>query len=277
MGKLIDMTGWKMWEHGVPDSKLTIIGLNEEKTNLKHMAMWECKCSCGSEKIVIATRNDLVNGKVRSCGCLKAENNRKKWTTHGETKTRLYSIWRGIKNRCYNKSDPAYDRYGGRGISVCDEWRSSYKEFREWSLSHGYNDNLTIDRIDVNGNYEPSNCRWADAFVQANNRTNNHLVEFEGKEMTLSELANMLKMPYNTISNRINHLGYSVEDCSKIPIGDSKKGLHIIEYDGASMSMSDWARKIGVSLSTLSNRINKRKWSIEKALTTPVDLSKKRR
>lgn len=277
MSALIDMTGWKMWEHGVPDSRLMIVGLNEERTNLRHKAMWECKCSCGSEKIVIAARGDLIKGKVRSCGCLKLKSNSGHLKTRGESKKRLYRIWNSMRRRCKNVRDNAYVKYGGRGISVCTEWDNSYEAFRDWAMSNGYTDELTIDRIDVNGDYEPSNCRWADAFTQANNRTNNHLVEFEGKEMTVSEFANILKMPYNTVSTRINYLGYSTGDCSETPVGGSERGLHLIEYDGVLMSMSDWARKMEMSLSTLSNRIGKSKWSIEKALTTPVDLSKKRR
>lgn len=276
MGKIIDMTGWKMWEHGVPDSKLTVIQLGENKTSKSHKAIWECKCSCGSDKIVLATRGDLINGKIRSCGCLKVEANKSRCETHGESKTRLYRIWCGMRDRCYNQNNKKYCNYGGRGISICDEWRS-YHGFRCWALENGYADDLSIDRIDVSGDYEPSNCRWTNSITQSNNRTNNHIVEFENKTMTVSELAAILKMPYNTVSSRINHLGYSANDCANTPIGCSKKGLHLIEYDGVTMTISDWAKKLDIPLATLSSRLNQSKWSVEKALTTPIDLSKRRK
>lgn len=130
---------------------------------------WLCACSCGNETIV---RGDhLRYGKTKSCGCLENEirNNGIPHLIHGGNKTRLYEIWTGMRKRCENPKSNAYPRYGGRGICVCNEW-GNFAKFREWALSHGYADNLSIDRINNNGNYEPDNCRWATSKQQASNR-----------------------------------------------------------------------------------------------------------
>lgn len=128
-------------------------------------AMWLCQCECGNTKVV--SGHQLRLGRVTSCGCRKKNGMH---TTHGGRHTRLYSIWKGMKDRCYRPKNHAFKHYGGRGISICNEWLKDFSAFRDWALSHGYADHLSIDRIDVNGNYEPSNCRWATASEQVHNR-----------------------------------------------------------------------------------------------------------
>lgn len=133
--------------------------------------MWLCICSCGKEKITDG--RSLRSGRVRSCGCLDHEAHilRPNRTVHGGHGTRLYRIWKAIKTRCNNPNNPSYIKwYGAKGVKVCDEWNDSYIPFKEWALSHGYEENLSIDRIDPYGNYEPSNCRWATAAEQARNK-----------------------------------------------------------------------------------------------------------
>lgn len=180
--------------------------------NDKGTTMWLCRCDCGNE--IEVSYNNLKSGNTQSCGC---------WhELHKESNSRLYKCWRGIKQRCENTNDSNYPRYGGRGIVVCDEWRNSYLSFRKWALENGYSDNLTIDRINVDGNYEPSNCRWTTMEVQQNNRRDNVYVEYRGERLTLKQLTEkyaVLKgISYKTLWYRFSVLKWDIEKCIKTPL-----------------------------------------------------------
>ena len=131
---------------------------------------------------------------------------------HGKYKTRLYRTWSRIKTRCYNKNFQHFKHYGGRGITVCDEWLHDFMAFYDWAISNGYADNLTIDRIDVDGNYEPSNCRWITNEEQQNNRRNNIHLTYKGKTQTITQWANELGIKRDLIERRY-HRGYIDKAC----------------------------------------------------------------
>ena len=174
-----------------------------------------CKCDCGNYVVVLA--DSLKSGNTKGCGCYNVEMHRTLNRTHGKSRTRIYRIWRSMKARCYDPNSSRYTSYGGRGITICDEWINDFEAFDEWSTSHGYSEKLSIDRIDVNGNYEPSNCRWATNDEQAVNKTNNHYLELNGEIKTVSEWARQLGVRYNLISNRLQR-GWSVENALTIPL-----------------------------------------------------------
>jgi len=161
-----------------------------------------CICECG--KTLSVLKSSLVTNKTKSCGCLRKEvckNNCK--TKHRMSNTRLFYIWSGMKSRCYYKNNVAYSSYGKRNISVCKEWKDNFVSFKDWALKNGYADNLTIDRIDNNGDYEPNNCRWATYTQQENNRSNNTKVTIGKETYTLAEWSRKIGICSATISNRL--------------------------------------------------------------------------
>lgn len=162
------------------------------------------KCDCG--KTATVENVALLNYGRISCGCAQGSNFR----THGQSKTRVFKIWANMIQRCYTDR-PRYKHYFGKGIRVCDEWKNSFEKFREWALSHGYSDNLSIDRIDPNGNYEPSNCRWIAMRDQMNNRTTNVFLTAFGETHTISEWSRITGISEGTLRSRISRCRWNAE------------------------------------------------------------------
>ena len=202
MGKFEDLTGKTF-------NRLTVIKRAEvEKKEVYYL----CKCTCGNEKIIRG--KDLKYNKIKSCGCLNKEKTTERNTKHSLRYTRIYRIWLLMKNRCLNSKYYLFKNYGGRGITVCNEWKNDFVKFYDWSMNNGYNDTLTIDRIDVNGNYEPSNCRWATKLQQQRNTTRLRKITYKNETHCISEWAEILGLEYNTLYHRFRRNNYS-EDVLK--------------------------------------------------------------
>ena len=213
MGKVIDLTGKRF-------GKLTVI----EKHSQDKWGGWNwlCRCDCGNETVV--SGGHLRGMKTKSCGCSRKES---KNFSHKMTGSRIYSIWQAMKSRCYYDKNKRFKYYGGRGIKVCDEWKNSFISFYEWSMKNGYDENAergqcTIDRIDVNGNYEPNNCRWATIKQQANNTRRNHFIEYNGKTQTVSQWANELGVEPDSIFNRLQK-GFTEEEALTLKFNERRK------------------------------------------------------
>lgn len=176
----------------------------------------------------------------------------------------LYGRWNGIKQRCKNPDNPKYLNYGGKGVTLDESWEDFYK-FKEWALSSGYKKELTIDRIDSNGNYEPINCRWVNQKVQQNNRTNNRVIIFEDKEYTLSEFSEKVGLNRATIAQRLDK-GMTIEEILKLRINYDS---YSIEIDGVVNNLKTWCLIKDISYKSVHARI-KRGWEIQLALNTPI-------
>lgn len=190
---------------GARFGKLVVIGFGYDDKRQNNT--WKCRCDCGKE-VEVLPGNEKA-GRVHSCGCAQIESA----TKHGQRNTRLYQIWVGMRRRCTDANHVNYANYGAIGIHVCDEWES-FDSFFKWAIENGYQDDLSIDRIDVHGNYEPSNCRWATAKVQSNNRRNTRYVNVFGETLcvgdAIEKYGNGIRR--DTFLRRIDHYGFSAEE-----------------------------------------------------------------
>lgn len=208
MGAFVDLTGKRF-------GKLVVVGRADDYISPKgyRSLNWSCVCDCGNETVVRGC--NLRSGASLSCGCNRICNPNRR--THGMKNSRIYSIWRSMKDRCFNENCVSYKNYGARGITVCDEWANNFSAFYDWAIKAGYSECLSIDRIDNDGNYTPSNCRWATPEVQANNTRHNHMIEYNGKTLTLSQWSKLTGIKYSKIKERINKCGWSVEKTLTTP------------------------------------------------------------
>ena len=259
------------YEPGTRFGKLTVIGrapdwVSPNNPKAKHKLMYYCKCDCGNTTIVMATH--LASGHTISCGCVNRAIHRQRMIdmhfVHGFANHPLYSIYDNMISRCYNSKNSQYYTYGARGITVCKEWydpenpRSleTFREFYNWSIINGYKEGLTLDRINVNGNYEPSNCRWTNLQTQANNKRDTRYIEYDGEIYPLSTLAYLLGVNahdfYNWLYYRNFDIGYYLKDINT-PYGPHRvlvdrngnivptNALWFISKTGEFISQNDYA------------------------------------
>jgi hypothetical protein len=201
---------------GMVFGKLTVIKLDKIVNSRK---FWLCKCECGNIKSVYAY--SLHCGDTRSCGCLRDEKFRENNTKHGMSRTKIYKQWHDIKERCFNKRMKAYKNYGGRGITICAEWKSNFQTFYDWTIQNGYKQGLSIDRINNNGNYEPCNCKWSTRKEQGANRRTNRIYTVDGYTDILFNLCKKYNIHMDTVRFRLGK-GMSIELALKKPLQQGK-------------------------------------------------------
>lgn len=208
MSNKLDLTGQRFGR---------LVAISEDKSS--GYLKWKCQCDCGNIKF--ATAFDLRSGHTKSCGCLQreraSESIKRRNFKHGQTRTPLHNSWCAMMQRCYDNNYKWYKDYGARGIKVCPEWHD-FISFSEWATSSGFTEGLSIDRIDVNGDYCPENCRWATTIEQANNKRNNIYLEYNGEKKTIAEWARFLNIPYHALYNRIYDLQWPIDKAITEPI-----------------------------------------------------------
>ena len=214
-----DLTGRKF-------GRLTVLSRSDFTGHGKTPKVYyNCLCDCGNT--TVSRSDQLKNGEAKSCGCYWREKASAYMKEHppqpryGDSRERIHNIWYLMKYRCEDPTSPAYNNYGGRGIKVCEEWGNGdagYFAFKQWAMDNGYSENLTIDRIDNDGDYSPENCRWVDVYEQANNKRNNHYIEYNGETHTLKQWSDIVGIPYKTLHNRVKSLGWDFQRAITQPV-----------------------------------------------------------
>lgn len=241
----------------------------EEAGRQKGAVLWKCQCECGTVRNVLA--RSLTRGASTSCGCY----NREVITTHGKSKTtKLYHVWQCMKVRCFVEGSQMWEHYGGRGITVCDEWLD-FETFYDWAMANGYKDGLSLDRIDNDGNYEPSNCRWATSKQQCRNRSTNLMLTVNGETHCASEWAEIVGINPLTICTRKSR-GWTDEEAvygrERVINRETYRNRatnHLLTYKGETHCAIEWAEILGMNVNTIRGRLH-RGWSDERTLGTPT-------
>ena len=257
--KVIDLTGQRFGR------LLVIKRVGSTKDGQK---TYLCRCDCGKEKIIRS--GNLRSGRTISCGCASAERVRKRnkaSTIHGGCGTRLYTIWGDMKNRCTYKGAINWHLYGGRGISVCEEWKNDFANFRDWAIANGYSDELQLDRIDNNGNYEPGNCKWSNRSEQGNNRRTCKYITINGETKTVSEWCRINGVNRSAAYNRIAR-GWDAEKAvtekSQVVKKLTESDVDAIRRNYIPRSKEygtrPLAKKYGVSFHTIEAIVEGRNW-----------------
>lgn len=204
----IDLTGQRF------ERLIVLKKLGTKNNNIQ----WLCQCDCGKQKEIAGTH--LRSGMTRSCGCLLSETSAMKTRTHGKTGTKVYTAWKNMRRRCLSQSGKDWKDYGGRGIQICERWNS----FENFYADMGDpTDGTSLDRIDFDGNYEPSNCRWATLVTQARNKRSNLLITYKGDTKALRDWSNQLGIHYGTLVTRMTSRKWSVEKAFETPIRITKR------------------------------------------------------
>jgi hypothetical protein len=229
---------------GTQFGRLTVIKKSDKA------GYWYCICECGQERSVWGF--SLLRGTTKSCGCLSrnltTQRNRMN-ATHNMRGTRLYHIWDTMKARCYRPNSKDFKNYGARGIAICQEWRNDFLTFYHWANVHGYESHLTLDRKDVNGNYEPSNCRWATAKEQGNNTRVNRHITINGQKKTIAEWSDETGIGQKTLRYRIV-TGWDEKDLL-LPVGVHKVYITVGEE---TKTIKEWSKEKGISETVISKR-----------------------
>ena len=210
------MATYKIELSGMRFGRLTVLALSHKKNQRYY---WACSCDCGNFCAIAG--NKLRNGHTQSCGCYKSYRNSVTHFKHGHCKSQKlrsseHKTWGSMIQRCHDEKCKSYPRYGGRGIKVCDAWRNDFSVFLN-DMKEKPSPSHSIERIDNNGNYEPSNCKWATKLEQANNRRNTYEVEWQGEPIQLKYLCKNLNLPYHTIWQRLERLGWDIEKAINTP------------------------------------------------------------
>lgn len=253
MGKFIDLTGQRFER---------LVVANRVGTAASGSALWRCICDCGKETNV--SSNALRSGATLSCGCLGVEKRARSAYRHGGTGTRLYRIWDGMINRCHRKTSRNYANYGGRGITVCEEWRKDFSEFMRWALANGYRDDLTLERKDNDIGYCPENCCWITFKDQQNHKRDNHLITYKGETHNIAEWSEITGIYFGTIASRVK-LGWDAEAIFSTPVQKQRT----ITFNGETHTVSEWSEITGIKKHTIHSRM-RNGWPVERLFDQPT-------